>query len=371
MKKILFLLIMILVMPLTVSANYIGDFTRSINITLNYEFCDEATEKTATFQLFANGEIVEGQKIVLNEENEFKGSFDDLDVFDEEFNEIEYEIRMVDGNGYKSIPKEDITYEKTSIKKWVQVMPEDIEPGHDYVLFTDNWNYEENGHGKFVLVTGDMYLEETNAVPEYNIIDGKKSYYVLTEEPNEEAIWNSLAVSTEDEEYETFKDHIMFNSYLDKKLVLAGYNKGDWVHWIFKQSGKEGYYIDSEDAWYTNKVEIIPIEGTIGRFYIASQNIEGGNLSPKQYLGIDHFYNIVAQTEPEYSAQFLAFEYVENDNVEVVYNMNIGTVLCEQKSVEEEKEENPNTGNGILFITILALIASAVTVKGLRKKIMM
>ena len=75
MKKIVFILIMILVMPLTVSANYIGEFTRNINISLNCEFCSEDTEKTATFQLFANGEMVEGASIVLNEENEFKGSF--------------------------------------------------------------------------------------------------------------------------------------------------------------------------------------------------------------------------------------------------------------------------------------------------------
>ena len=368
MKKILFILAMMLIMPLTVSANYIGEFTRNINISLNCEFCSDDTEKTATFQLFANGEMVEGASLVLNEENEFKGSFEDLDVFDENYAEIEYEVKMLDGEEYKSIPKEDITYEKVPIKKWVQVMPEDIKPGHEYVLFTDNWNYEQNGYGKFVLMSGDMYLEETNAIPEYNIVDGKKSYYTLTMEPSEESIWNTLSVSEDDENYDVFKNHIMFNSYADKKLVLAGYNKGDWIHWIFKQSGKEGYYIDYEDAWYTNKVEIIPVENTIGRFYIATQNIEGGNLSPKQYVGIDHFYNVVAQTVPEYSAQFLAFEYIEEE-VEVVYNMQVGTVLCEQAKVEEEtKEENPNTGNGIITIVTVASIISMLAIITFTKK---
>ena len=369
MKKIVFILIMILVMPLTVSANYIGEFKRTINVSLNCDFCAEDVEKKASFQLFANGEPVEGQKIELSEANEFKGVFADLEVFDENYVEIEYEVKMIEGEEYKSIPKEDITYEKVPLKKWVQVMPEDIEAGHEYVLFTDNWNYEANGYGKFAVLTGDMFLEETNATPEYNIINGKKSYYTLTMEPSEESIWKTEKVLFNDEEYDTFKDYIMFNSYADKKITLAGYNKGDWFHWIFKQSGKEGYYIDYEDAYYTNKVEIIPIEGTIGRFYIASQNIsQNGDLSPKHYMGVDHFYNVAAQTVPEYSAQFLAFEYVE-DEVESVYNMHIGTVLCEQKILEEPKEENPNTGNGILIFTITALLLSSLMMIRFKKKI--
>lgn len=367
MKKLIFMILLILTMPLIVSANEIGEFKRNINISLNCEFCPTSTEKTATFQLYANNEMVEGKSIILDESNNFKGSFEDLEVFDENNVEITYEVKMLKNGEYQSIPEKDITYEKVPIKKWVQVMPEDIKPGHEYVLFTDNWNYEQNGYGKFVLVSGDMHLEETNAIPEYNIVDGKKSYYTLTMEPSEESIWNTLSVSEDDENYDVFKNHIMFNSYEDKKLVLAGYNKGDWIHWIFKQSGKEGYYIDYEDAWYTNKVEIIPVENTIGRFYIATQNIEDGNLLPKQYVGIDHFYNVVAQTEPEYSAQFLAFEYIEEE-VEVVYNMQVGTVLCEQVKVEEE--ENPNTGNRtITIVTVVSIISMLAIITFTKKRL--
>ena len=99
--------------------------------------------------------------------------------------------------------------------------------------------------------------------------------------------------------------------------------------------------------------------------YLGSSSL---NLLPKQYVGIDHFYNVVAQTEPEYSAQFLAFEYIEEE-VEVVYNMQVGTVLCEQAKVEEEtKEENPNTGNGIITIVTVASIISMLAIITFTKK---
>lgn len=352
MKKVFFMLLLMLIMPLVVSANYIGEIKRSIHISVNCELCPQSVERSATFQLFANDKIVEGQKLILNEENNFEGSFKDLNVFDDNNEEIVYEVKKEVNGSYESIPKEDISYEKSAIKKWVQVMPEDIEPGHKYVLFTDNWNYEQNGHGKFVLMTGNMSLEEIEVVPEYNIINGKKSYFTLVGEPSEEAIWTTSSVSKDDEEYEIFKDYIMFNSYENKRLTLAGYNKGDWVDWIYKQSGKEGYYIDYEDAWYTNKVRIEPIIGTIGRFHIASQNINSyGDLSPTHYVGVDHFYNIAAQTEREYSAQFLAFEYIESEEVETVYNMKIGTVLCKNMVI------SPDTGNKniVLVIGIFAL----------------
>ena len=199
MKKLIFMILLILAMPLIVSANEIGEFKRTINISLNCEFCPTSTEKTATFQLYANNEMVEGKSIILDESNNFEGSFEDLEVFDENNVEITYEVKMLKNGEYQSIPEKDITYEKVPIKKWVQVMPEDIKPGHEYVLFTDNWNYEQNGYGKFVLMSGDMHLEETNAIPEYNIVDGKKSYYTLTMEPSEESIWNTLSVSEDDE----------------------------------------------------------------------------------------------------------------------------------------------------------------------------
>lgn len=372
MKKLIFVILLILTMPLIVSANEIGEFKRTINISLNCEFCSENTEKTATFQLYANNEMVEGKSIVLDESNNFEGSFEDLDVFDENNVEITYEVKMLKNGEYQSIPEEDITYEKVPIKKWVQVMPEDIEPGHEYVLFTDNWNYEQNGYGKFVLMSGDMYLEEIEAVPEYNIINGKKSYYVLNGEPSEEAIWTTSTVSEDDPEYDVFKDYIVFNTYRDTKLALAGYNYGGWMYFGYRETDNENYYIEDEFAYNTNKVKIVPIEGTIGRFYISSINTTGaGAYTVPAYVGVDHFYNVVAQTVPEYSAQFLAFEYIESEDVETVYNMQVGTVLCEQLKVEEEtKEENPNTGNRIItIVTVLSIISMLAIITFTKKRL--
>lgn len=359
MKKYFYMMLLLLIMPMIVSANEIGEFKKTINISLNCEFCDDTIKKEATFQLFADGEIVEGQTITLNEANEFKGSFEDLDVFKEGTTEIAYEVKIKEGEEYKAIPEDQISYDKKQIKKWVQVMPEDIEPGHNYVLFTDNWNYENNGMGKFVLVSGDLYLEEIDVVPEYNIINGKKSYYTLVGEPSEESIWTTSAVAEDDAEYKVFKDYLTFNSYNDTKLSLAGYNYGGWMYFAYGLSDQEGYYLPDTYTYQTNKVEIVPIEGTIGRFFISSINTTGmGTYTVPNYISIDFYNNITAQTLPEWSAQFLAFEYVETETAESVYNMNIGMVLCEQKAIEEQKPEpNPNTSAGIVGIVLIVLIS--------------
>lgn len=363
MKKIIYMMLLILIMPMVVSANEIGEVTRKIELTLNCEYCGEDVSKVAVFQLFANGEPLADKILVLNKKSEYKGSFGELPVFDEENKEIEYEVKYLDGDDYKSIPKDQIKVEKSAIKKWVQVMPEDIKPGHKYVLFTDNWNYESNGFGKFMTITGTMGLEEATVVPEYNIVDGKKSYYVLTSEPSEEAIWETTSVPETDVFYDTFKDYIMFNSFENKRLVLAAYNAGGDLNYMFKQSGKEGYYIANENAFYTNKVKITPIEGTIGRFYISSTAIDFNDEQlEERFAGISHDNTVTTQTVPEYAAQFIAFEYVETE-VETIHQIEVGLVLCEQKVLENQTQTpapvpNPETSVGIAGIILVVILLS-------------
>ena len=351
MKKLLWLLL-IMIIPVVVSADHIGEFKKSFNISVNCDQCKSLEGKEAVFQLYVNGEAVEGSKLVLNQDNDFKGSFEDLDVFEDDgITEINYEVRFLDDGEYRPLTEEEISYKTTKVSKWVSVLPEDIQAGHDYVFFTENWNSEINGYSHYVILTGTVRLEASEAVPDYKLINGKRSYYSLVVEPSEEAIWHVENVPEDDPNYELFGDFKMLVNNIDgKKLTLAGYNKGNWVDYIFKYSGKDGY-IESEDAMYNNKVNIIPVEGKRGRFFITSYVVWPDRVSKVRYLGVDHFNNVVKQTEPENSAQILAFEYVEDQEVSQLIDIQVGTVLCATKV-------NPNTGNKKIALGIIIAIIS-------------
>ena len=85
MKKNILIMMILLLLPTFVSANEIGEFKRTINLSLNCDYCKEGIEKTATFQLFANDEIVEDAVITLDESNEFK---DYINIYNQLFTSI-------------------------------------------------------------------------------------------------------------------------------------------------------------------------------------------------------------------------------------------------------------------------------------------
>lgn len=93
MKKNLIIIFLLMITPMIVNANHIGDFYKDINVSLNCELCDPNEEPEVKFQLFADGEALEGKELVLNKNNEFKGVYEDLPVFKEgTFEEINYEV---------------------------------------------------------------------------------------------------------------------------------------------------------------------------------------------------------------------------------------------------------------------------------------
>ncbi len=224
MKKIFYLAILLMILPLIVSANAIGDFYKDINVSLNCELCDPNDEPEVKFQLYADGEALEGKELVLNKNNEFKGVYEDLPVFKENtFEEINYEVKFFEDGEYRSLKPEEITYKKEKVTKWVQVNPEDIRPGHDYVLFTDNWYYEYNDRDPFILLDGDLYHQYVEVEPDYKIINGKKSYYSLKTEPNEKTIWHFEKLPETDELYDIYKGYWELTNYEGLHLVLSGY----------------------------------------------------------------------------------------------------------------------------------------------------
>ena len=343
---IISLMLLTMVLPSMVSASSIGEFKENINISLNIDSCEPDYTPEVKFQLYADNEAVEGKEIVLDKKNEYKGVFEDLPVFKEgTYEEIKYEVKFYENGEYKSISPEEITYKKSKISKWAQVLPEDIKPGHQYALFTYNWNHEENGLGRLALVNGDMALEETNAEADYKLIDGKKSYFSLTQDPSENSLWTITSVPSSDTLYEGFENYWVFTNYQSKRLSLSGFDKGDWIDYVFRQTSKPDGFASSDYSWNTTKVELIPIENEAGHFMITSHNVINEQIRGTKYMGVDHFYMIKAQAEEEYAGHFLLFEYLDDVEVEEAYNVMVDKVLC-------KKEVNPETSNKIFIIII-------------------
>ena len=345
MKKIFYLILLLMIMPVFVYANKIGDFYKDINVSLNRELCDPNEEPEVKFQLFADGEALEGKELVLNKGNDFKGVFEDLPVFEDDgYTEIKYEVKFFEDGEYRSLKPEEITYKKEKVSKWVQINPEDIQPGHDYVLFTDNWFYEYNDRDPFILLDGDLYHQYVEVELDYKIINGKKSYYSLLTEPKEETIWHFEKLPETDELYDIYKGYWELTNYDDLHLVLSGYMGYGSNSYFYKVSDNNGL---AEGKTYANRVKIEPIEDELGRFRISSQAYWSEDHLTTLYLGIGHSVEAKAQKEIDYAAHFIAFEYLENEEVEQAYNIVVSKVLCESETQEEQKEpkkeENPNT----------------------------
>ncbi len=356
MKKLIVLLTLLLI-PSFVYAYQIGEFYKDINISVNCSKCDPTDEPEVTFQLFAEGEEVENAKLVLNKDNEYKGTFEHLAVFKENtFDEINYEVKYLEDGTYRSLKPEEISYKKKKESKWVQVLAEDLKPGHDYVLLTDNWYHEYNDRDPLILLDGDLYHQYVEVIPDYNIINGKKSYYSLVTEPNEKTIWHFEKLPETDELYNIYEGYWQLTNYNDQKLVLSGYMGNGSNSYFYKVSNNNGL---AEGKTYANRVAITPIEEEAGRFKISSQAYWSADHQTTLYLGIGHSVEAKAQREPEYAAHFIAFEYLENVEVEQVFDVQIDKVLCSEL---ENVQENPLTSNHKIYVAIVLLLASLMAI---------
>ncbi len=330
-KYIMFIAIIAFVFPFTVLANEIGDFNKSINVSINCDQCTDINTKEIHLKLYADGKEVQGKDLILKKQNNFKGTFTDLPIFKEDdVTEINYVVKFLEDGEYRSFSNADITLNKVRASKWVSVSPNNIQPGHKYVLFTDNWNYAENGHGKFAVLGYNMSLIESDATADYKIINGKKSLYSLTIDPYPEDIWTVSKVPNTDLLYDGFENYLVFTNTENKRLSLTGFDKGDWIDYVFRQTSKSDGYNESENSWSTTKVELTPIAEEKERFYLSSHNIINDNVRGTRYIGVDHFYVIKPQQEVDYAAHFIAFEYVENQEIEEVYNVKINREICNE-----------------------------------------
>ena len=328
MKKILLFLVLLLC-PFMVNAFVIQGFNKTVKITLNCDECKDKSDRQIKIRLYADGEAVDESDRVLKLSNNFTGIYEDLPIFKEDgFTEIDYEVRFLEDGEYKPFSKSEMSYNKDSVSKWASIFPEDIKPGDKYVIITDNWNHEANGGPKLVITSGDMKLYDINIVADYKLINGKKSYYTIDDTINDTDKWSVSKVSSNELLYEGFENYLVFTNTEGKRMSLSGFDKGTYIDYVFRQTSKPDGYNENEKSWNTTKVEIIPIEEELGRFYISSHNIINDEVRGTRYIGVDHFQNIVAQKEQEYGAHFIAFKYVEDVEEEQVYNVQINRTIC-------------------------------------------
>ena len=335
-----------------------SNYKKKISINLDCQGCEDKMDKGVTLQLFVDGKKVEDGEVTLNSKDGFSYTFDDLPFFyDGTLNEIKYEIKALLNGKYYPISDSNINNKQETIHKWVQVFPQDIKEGQTYVLAAENKSFESNGLSRYVYLVGDITSKASNVLYEYNVIDGKKTFYIIDTDYEENTLWTVSKVPNTDPNYEEFKDYLMFtNESEDKKLTLTGYNNNGNVNYIYKRSSKIGYN-DSEDSWNTNKVKILPIDGFDGRFNIGTHNVwDDDSLNMMQYISLNNQLQFGADADIGNAAEFMIFEYVEKDVISVS-QINLKTSLCE--ILKLDNLPNPNTGRELIIIFISILIGAS------------
>lgn len=343
------------------SAGHIGDFNHTIKINVDCSHCPTDANRKIKVRLYADGQPVPNTEVTLDNKTGFIATYDNMPVFRTEkgAEEIKYQAGVSEaGDNYRILNPKKVTHEKITVNKWLSVSPENLQDGHDYVFLTENWNYEENQQGKYVLMNGTVELEQATPQADYEIIDGKKSYYSLTTEPSANAIWKLAKITADDPDYGLYPNTWLFTNNQGKRLVLSDFNNGEPNEVIWRYSGKNGHS-DVDNTENSNKITILPVSDNRGRFRMAATLSENGALvDPTYYVGVNHFYAIQPQTEIDYSAQFIAFEYVESREVEIATTMTVDADLCPY--IEPATPGNPNTAADSYAGTAAAIVASLI-----------
>ena len=349
----------------TIVINKNSEYQRTIHVNFDCKGCESKKDHGITLQLFADNQKVEDGEIVLNTDNGFEYDFEHLPVFyDESFEEIHYEVKAYINGKYYSLPEEDISYEKQTVQKWMQVLPTNIKAGHTYALVTENKNYESNGYSHYIYLRGNVTAKGAALVKEYNVLNQDNSYYVLDGDPIENATWVVSSVPNDDPDYDIFKNYLMFTNEGGKKLTLTGYNRNGGVNWIFKYSGKNGY-IDSEDAMYTNKMMIIPSNLGDGTFYLGTKNLfDNPDYQIMQYLSLTNQNQYVADADVSNATPFIAYEYIDKEII-LASNVVVHSNLCD--ILERAEMDNPKTYNNLLFLIIILGVMCTIGIVRLQK----
>ena len=337
-KKVFLSLIFIFLLFMYLPVNASSDYYKDITISFNSNGCPGEDGKSITIQLFKDGEI-EGDPVVLNKSNNYTHTYQDLFIFGPETpDEIKYDVKVLENGKYRLLSPKHQTYKKEHIQKWVQVPYEYIKDGHTYVITTDNWNYENNGFSKIIYLRGDVTAKGAQVLPEYNIINGMKSFYVIDGEPIDNTKWTATKSNN--------NTWIFTNESEGKYLTLTGYLRDSGINYIFKRSGKTEFVSDTE--YNSNKMQLTYVEGSKGRFYIGTHTNFPDVDNNMQYITLSGQNQYQAGSDMSRAAQFKAFEYVDTE-VEVGETVTIEESMCPTDEVVIDTNSNYKRNINISF----------------------
>ena len=307
------------------------DLTQNINVALDCDKCFLKNDINVKFQLFVGDEAIEGYELVLNKDNNYKGVFSNIPVYDYDTGEeIPFSVKYYDNGNYLDLEDDEIASKMVRITKWVQVLPENITENHDYVLLFEKGTTQKNNEFEIYALNYDLSTIKVD-LDDYRVYsptDGTLSLYTLLNDPPASTIWRYEPLiqytrtklrlqSSNESKYGYFKN------YNDEYLSLVGGTTNFREDFYFTHSTKLGW-VDSEQSLYEKSLKLT--SNMDGAFTISS-NINWYDFLPSEksaalaasygdydirYLRIDDDLNANA-TENSYDATyFVAFEKVEN-----------------------------------------------------------
>ena len=202
LKKIIVLLFMLMI-PCFVKAETYGnmyDLTQNINVALDCEKCFLKDDISVKFQLFVGEEPIEGYELILNKDNDYKGVFTNLPVYNYDTGEeIPFSVKYYDDGNYQDLEEDEIASKTVKISKWVHVLPENITSGHDYILLSSRIvNDQSNDYIVFAL-NSDLSTTEVEVEPYYIYSPSNNNQvplFTLLNDPPASMIWHFEEVYT-------------------------------------------------------------------------------------------------------------------------------------------------------------------------------
>ena len=242
--------------------------------------------------LYADGELVEGKTLTLNDNNNWKDTFNNLPMYNEDGEAITYTVKEENVDDYIASYEKggEVVKEKTY---WVPIDAADLEDGETYAITAPDW---QSGNTPRIFEGTDGLIEtvdtviEDQAVPGENqqLVDDEGSYeQVLKNEPSEAQLFTATKLDSDGQQSGTFWQ--LSNG--SGNLALVGHQEWQWwqrtITYWYTMTSKNGW-VQEEMSNYHNALTIEPEDDGKAMIY-AAQYIDNPLVrQPDQYLYLNN-----------------------------------------------------------------------------------
>ncbi|MCR5134898.1 MAG: Cna B-type domain-containing protein [Clostridiales bacterium] len=239
--------------------------------------------------LYADGELAEGKTLTLNEGNNWKDTFNNLPMYNEDGEAITYTVKEENVDDYIASYEKggEVVKEKTY---WVPIDAADLEDGETYAITAPNW---QSGDAPRIFEGTEGLIEtvpatiKEQAVPGENqqLVDEEGAYeQVLKNDPSEAQLFTAAKLDSDGVQEGTFWQ--LSNG--SGNLTLVGHQ--DWGMW--GRTISYWYTMTEETGWhgwpdnnnFHNALTIEPEEGGTAMIYAAQYIDDPLVRQPEQYL---------------------------------------------------------------------------------------